>query len=185
MLSLCISSTKSTVKDECGRTFTGFRLYYEKDGKFKELRLSNNLPVFDKVEIYFQLWRYFLRLPISEKLRDVILRFMAHQHLVQGSLFDYYSFVCEYEKIQKDNHKCYLLDRWSIRSFRWWCQRVGDVVFLFDAPTKRDVRFCYAAIYLGFGRYLSVWGGGQLGVSTLRDMKRDFNATRVYKAIAK
>ncbi len=180
MLSLYIGSIMGTIEDTSGLTFQVLPVYYKKDGKFKELRLSTDLPVLDDVEIYFRWWRYFIRLPVSAKLRVSILNFMLFKHVVEDSTFDCYSFACEYAKVPQHN-KHWLWGAWVLEPLWWWHLKAGDVVFLFSSPEKNSLRFHHAAIYLGFGRYLSVWGGGgQLEVATLRDMKRDFGAKKAY-----
>lgn len=183
MFSLYIGSTKRWIRDVSGSLFKVFPVFYKKDGEVLELRLSTELPPLDDVEIHFWWWRYLVRIPVSARLRTAILNFMLFKHLVQNDSFGCYSFACEYAQVpQHDKHD--LLSHWSLRPLRWWRPRIGDVVFLFSRPTKDALYFHHASVYLGFGRYLSVWGkGGQFEVATLADMKRDFGAKKIYVAI--
>jgi len=58
-----------------------------------------------------------------------------------------------------------------------WRRRVGDVVFLLS---EKRQRFHHAAVYIGLGLYLSIYGGGgYLEAATLKDMKRDYKASDV------
>lgn len=180
MLSLYIGTQKGMIEDTSGLTFKVLPVYYKKDGEYKELRLSTDLPVLDDVEIYLEWWRYAIRLPVSAKLRTAILNFMLFKHVVEDSSYDCYSFACEYAQVLPHN-KQHLWKHWLLKPLRFQWLKAGDVVFLFSSPVKKHIRFSHACIYLGFGRYLSVWGGGgQLEVATLPDMKRDFNAKKVY-----
>ncbi len=182
MFSLYIGSAKEWIQDASGGSFQVFPVFYKKDGKFFELRFSTDLPPLDDVEIYFRWWRYLVRIPVSARLRTTILNFMLFKHLIQDNSFDCYSFACEYSQVpQHDRHD--LLSHWSLRPLRWRHLRIGNVVFLFSRPAKDALHFHHASIYLGFGRYLSVWGkGGQFEVATLADMKRDFGARGAFLA---
>lgn len=179
MLSLYIGSNKVWIQDTSGSTFQVFPVYYKKDKEVHELRLSNSLPLLDDVEIFFQWWRYFIRLPVSPELRTAILNFMLFKHIPQNDSYDCYSFACEYAKVGAHN-KRHLFDFWKLKPLKRR-PKVGQVIIMFARPAENNIHFSHAAIYLGFGRYLSVWGGGgQLEVATLKDMKRDFKAPLVF-----
>jgi cell wall-associated NlpC family hydrolase len=58
--------------------------------------------------------------------------------------------------------------------------KVGDIVFLLKS---KENDFRHAALYVGHGLYISVYGaGGDLEFSTLKDMLRDFDAEHVVTA---
>lgn len=182
MLTLYIGSRKILIKDVSNSLF--FRVLpvaYEKNGKLFELRMSTHLPELDGVEIRLLWWKYFINLPVSSKLQTAILNFMLFKHLVKDDSFDCYSFACEVASVPQHDKK-FLADYWELKPL--FLPKVGDIVFFSSEIRKNFFHFHHAAIYLGFGRYFSVWGaGGQFEVATRRDMKKGFCAKKAYLAI--
>lgn len=182
MISLYVGSKKGFIYDTDGVPFKVLPVYYKKNGEMLELRLSTSLPPLDDAQIFFQWWKYFIPLPIPQRLKDSILDFLAENHLVCDCSFDCYSFACTYADVPLHGKED-LKDYWSLTTFRFR-PRVGDVIFLLSDQENGYTQFHHAAIYLGFGKYLSVLGGGgQFEVATLQDMKRDFHAKSIYIAI--
>jgi cell wall-associated NlpC family hydrolase len=68
-----------------------------------------------------------------------------------------------------------MFDHWLTKRL-WYRPKYGSVVFLI----KGEHNFRHAAIYIGRGLYISVWGaGGDLEIASLKSMKKDFEANRV------
>jgi len=184
MFTIYIGSEKARVHGESGGTFTFFPIVYEKDNKLHGLRRATDLPTLDGVEIYLVWWRFFIPLSIPKQLERAILNFMLFKHIIQDDSFDCYSFACEVAQVPQ-GEKRFLLDYWRLTPLRFW-PKVGDVIFLSSPKFGSFFKFHHAAVYIGFGKYLSVWGaGGQLEVATLADMKNDFGVKDVYLASPK
>jgi len=183
MLSLYIGSAKGWITDSSGDPIRVYPVYYKKGEESLELRFSTSLPPLDNVEIFFQWWKYFIRLPVSEKLRTAILNFMIFKHLVEDRSYNCYSFACEYARVPQHAIE-EMLTHWRLKPKRGWA-RAGEVVF-FCSPVEDSVFFHHAAIHLGFGRYLSVWGGGgQFEVASLKDMRTSYRAQWIFTALAR
>lgn len=181
MLTLLIGSKKVTVRGEVGSSFDVLPVVYENDGKLYQLRMSTELPVLDGVEILLMVWHnYFIRLSVPTLLQTAILNFMLFKHVVKDDCFDCYSFACEVGRVPEHDKK-FWGDYWELKPLL--LPKVGDIVFFISQINKRYFNFYHAAVYIGFGRYLSVWGaGGQFEVATRSDMKRDYGAQKVYLA---
>jgi hypothetical protein len=107
-----------------------------------------------------------------------IIYFFTHHHAKEHILFDCYAFVNHVRDI-KQHHKDQLYLFWKLGSLPWRL-RPGDIVFFMSDFARK---FHHAAIYIGKGLYLSIYGaGGDLEVSTLRDIKRDFEAEQAFLA---
>jgi hypothetical protein len=112
---------------------------------------------------------------LSQEIRTAILKFMLEYHAKIDLSFDCYDFVCMYKGIKKHN-KMHLLDYWNVSKIPMWVP-VGSVVFFNNLDSSY---FHHAAIYIGRGIYLSVYGaGGDLEFSTLKSMKRSFGAKSI------
>lgn len=114
------------------------------------------------------------RLKIPQNVKGAILHFLSTYHAKQDITFDCYAFVNLVRGVEV--HKVpYMLKYWRTRPL----PRVlplGSIVFF----ESGENRFHHAAIYLGQGLYISVWGaGGDLEIAALKSMKRDYGAERV------
>jgi hypothetical protein len=117
-------------------------------------------------------------LNIPANVHAGIVYFFAHHHAKEHVLFDSYAFANQVRGIkQHDKTQIYLF--WQLSPLPWR-MRPGDVIFFMSDFARK---FHHAAIFLGRGLYLSVFRpGGDLEVSTLRDIKSDFDAERVFLA---
>lgn len=114
------------------------------------------------------------RFKLPHDMKQAILHFLQRYHAKQDISFDCYAFANLVKGVEV--HKVpFMLKHWSKRSKPWFTP-VGSVVFFVSGEN----RFHHAAVYLGHGLYISVWGaGGDLEVATLKSMKRDYGAERV------
>lgn len=164
-----------------------FTTLVESDGKYTSLQ---SLPLFRGLEeVRLTLFRRILpikglglfqarRLTLPLELQKAIIQFLETYHAQENMSFDCYAFANLVAG--QPSHQCRFL-----RKF-WWTRplekslRVGSVVFLLDVA---EDMFKHAAIYIGYNRYISVYGaGGDLEVSTLPDMMRDFRAKQAFEA---
>ena len=128
-----------------------------------------------KVSIRWWIFRHQLNLP--QELMDGIVEFLR-EYSTRGEEFDCYAFVNLVYDI-RPHWTRYLLKYWNTSPLSGEPQ-VGQVVFLM---TEEKNMFHHAAIYLGLGFYISVYGaGGGLEIASLEDMKRDYGAADIVLA---
>lgn len=122
-----------------------------------------------------------LKLNITSEVKKGIVEFLYRYHARQNLSFDCYSFVRLVYDVDRKHRTKFMTRFWKISTYRWWRRKIGDVVFLIDFESNY---FHHAAIYIGFGLFLSVYGaGGDLEVATLKDMMRDYGARAVVSAV--
>lgn len=123
-------------------------------------------------------WR--TRLPLDERLEAGILRFCREYATRRNVNFDCYAFVNMVYGMEP--HRCrHLLRYWDISPLPRKLRPGQALFFVYDGNLFR-----HAAIYLGANRYISVYGaGGDLEVSSLADMRHDFQARDVFHATPK
>lgn len=134
-------------------------------------------PKLEGVEIVL-IKRFFnkkLRLP--QDLLQAMVVFLQSYHAQQDISIDCYAFANLVKGVEP--HKVhFMLKYWETKPLPWRVP-VGSVVFL----QSGENRFHHAAIYIGSGLYISVWGaGGDLEIATLKSMKKDFAAERAVLA---
>ena len=124
-----------------------------------------------------------LRLP--KRLRISIAWFLEQYHAKVN--MDYMCFDFGY-------HVAYGKDK-AVSEFDdgdWDCRafnpkqplKQGNILMLHQGRMDGITSFVHAAVYLGKGLFISIYGaGGNLEVSTLEAMKRDFDAHQVVRAI--
>lgn len=146
----------------------------------KELRpLSECAGVRDtEVEIILKRGIFWKRLPLTREIQEGILEFLGDYSARSDWIFDCYAFVNMVNNVPP--HKTeHLLGFWEITPLAG-APTSGQTVFLLTEETSS---FHHAAMYLGYGFYVSVYGyGGNLEISTLNDMRRDFGAKDVVTA---
>jgi hypothetical protein len=129
------------------------------------------------VEIVLMRRFYLKRLELAHNVKDAILYFLKGYHARQDITFDCYAFANLVRGVEVHRVPC-MMKYWSRRPLPWFLS-VGSVVFLESGENQ----FHHAAVYLGQGLYISVWGaGGDLEIATLKSMKRDYGAERVVLA---
>ncbi len=182
MLILKTGSVKQTISDLDGKKFNVYQVIVcDEKGRNQELQDYGNFVNLRKVEIIAHRGRSVKKLNIDLNTHQSIVDFLNYYHAKQDLSFDCYSFVNMAHEV-KQHHKMILEDFWDIKLYQKRL-KIGDVVFLVN---KKSNYFYHAAIYIGFGLYVSVYGvGGDMEISTLKDMKKDFGAELVLTATPK
>lgn len=184
MLTLVVAPWKEQIITVDGNHMTVYPVLVEDSGKFGYLQDHTDFAEIEGVEILairwlsrFQFVRWCLHLKLTPEVERGIIKFLNRYHAKQNRQFCCYAFVGLVCGVKGEPHdQVRWLELWSVKAYRW--QRVvGDVVFLVSNHKKL---FHHAAIYIGRGLYVSVYGaGGDLEIATLEDMKRDFGAKDV------
>ena len=117
------------------------------------------------------------KIQLPQDVKRAVLNFLRNYHAKQDESFDCYSFSNEVKGLRA--HRAYAMRLyWETKSLPWFIP-IGSVVFLLGEEGK----FYHAAIYIGCGLYISVWGaGGDLEFATLKSMCLDYGAERVVLA---
>jgi len=121
------------------------------------------------------------QLPLTAGIKIAISKFLFHFHLKDAMSFDCYSFACLVNGVEDEGRvdAAEFRRKWR-RVSKPWMYRPGDTVLL----VNNDFGFKHAAVYAGHNLWLSVYGaGGELQISRLSDMKRDFDAPLVYSIL--
>ncbi|MFT7644659.1 MAG: hypothetical protein ACI9BF_000310 [Candidatus Paceibacteria bacterium] len=131
----------------------------------------------DDTEIILKWTCFSKKLQLTKELKRAVINFLHEHHGKHNWFFDCYSFA----NLVKDvpfHEAGHSLKFWD--TFRLSGRLpVGSVVFL---NSDRN-HFRHAAIYIGLGIYISVWGSrGDLEISTLSNMKRKWEATKAVLA---
>lgn len=179
MLTIIVGPVKETIITVDGKKFRVYPILIEEDNELRYLQNRLDFAGVKEVEIFAVRWflpfRAF-RLKLTPEVTKGIMEFLHRYHTKQNLFFNCYSFVSLVCGVEWSHGQGLWRKFWNIKPCRWWC-RVGDVVFLVNHERKH---FHHAAIYIGLGLYLSVYGGGgDLEVATLKDMKRDYRAKDV------
>lgn len=178
MLTIYVSPCDQQITTVDGSRMTVKAVFVREAGGF--VSLQDFEPPFDLDELRFVLTRRFFprNLCVPDKVKTAAHTFLRNYHAKQDISFDCYAFANLVKGMEA--HKVpYMLKYWETHSLPWRL-RVGSVVFFLSGVNH----FHHAAVYLGSGLYISVWGaGGDLEVATLKSMKRDYRAERVVLAI--
>ena len=180
MLIIKAGPVKQTIVDLRGKKFNVYKaIIHDKNGEVRNFQNYTDFADLKDIEIIVQRGCFVRRLDINLSIRQGIINFLNKYHTKQDISFDCYSFVNMTCGV-KQHKKIYLRSFWKIK-FCGCRLNVGDAIFFVN---KKSNYFYHAAIYIGFGLYISVYGaGGSLEISTLKDMKKDFGAELVLKAM--
>ena len=179
LLKQALSPRQELIETDDGKHLTVQAVFAKKEGSFLPLNQHADFPKIHDVRIV--LLGTFSMKPCAVPLhvKEAIIDFLHQYHVRQDLSFDCYSFANLTRKVPA--HKVsHLLAYWVIKP-RCWYKRLkpGSVVFLLG----EENHFYHAAVFIGKGLYISVYGaGGDLEVSTLPDMLRDYGANRVVVA---
>lgn len=117
------------------------------------------------------------RLQLPHNVRQAILHFLSRYHAKQDISFDCYAFANLVKGVEV--HQVPLMLKYWNRRPKPLFVPIGSIIFFESSENT----FHHAAVYIGHGLYISVWGaGGDLEVATLESMKRDYGAERVVLA---
>ena len=176
MLAITVSTAEQLLTDVSGMTATVRSVLVEENGVRRYLRDLEPSKSYKDVRITVSGKRGGVISPPVE-LRQALCQFMETYHARQDVSFDCYKFACTVKGVPC-HEKCFMLNYWSLRRL-WFKPAVGTVVFYLSD----DTLFHHAAVYIGYGLCISVWGaGGDLEVASLKSMKKDFGAERIFIA---
>jgi hypothetical protein len=170
MLTIFVSPRDNQVTTADGQVMTVKGLFVSEAGGF--VSLFDYQPPKDLNDVQIVLVRKYRKNKILElpaDLKKAILSFLRDYHARIDMSFDCYAFANLVKGVKV--HKVpYMIDFWE-RKKKPWRLTPGAVVFYGSGKTQ----FHHAAIYLGAGLYVSVYGaGGDLEVSTHQNILRDF-----------
>jgi hypothetical protein len=167
--------------DPEGRVFRVRQLSFEKDGEYRNLHDGKPFEAEDSLEIrrIVRKWGRLrsVTLTVPSALLRAITIFLSEHHGKEHAL-DCYDFANLVAGIPPHDKSVLFAYREQRRRF---VRRPGDTVFLIR---KKEYQFRHAAIYLGHGLYISVYGrNGDLEVASLHDMKRNYGAKDVLTVV--
>jgi hypothetical protein len=141
------------------------------------LRDCEIFPTLSEVKFVIQNRPFFKKLHLPPDLKTAIVSFLQSKHAKQDIKFDCYTFANSVKGIEP--HKItYMLRYWETSPNP---KKISAGVIVFFTSGRNS--FHHAAIYLGVDLFISVYGaGGDLEVSRLEDMKRDFQAKHILVA---
>lgn len=175
MLDVYVSPRQELIETDDGKHMTVQAVFTKKEDSLLPLNQRADFPKIHDVRIIllgtFSMKPFAVPLHVREAITDFLSRYHARQDLS----FDCYSFANLIGKVPA--HKVsHLLAYWDIKPKCWYKRlKAGSVVFLLGGENH----FHHAAVFIGKGLYISVYGaGGDLEVSTLPDMLRDYGANR-------
>lgn len=180
MLTIYVSPRDQQITTVDGSQMTVKEVFVREAGGF--VSLQDLEPPSDLNDLELVLMRCFFpkKLDITDDAKTAMLDFLRSYHAKQDISFDCYAFANLVKGME--THKVpFMLKYWETRALPWRL-RPGSVVFFLSGKNQ----FHHAAVYLGSGLYISVWGaGGDLEIATLKSMKRDYSAERAVLAIPK
>ena len=184
MLTIIVGPKKQNIVTADGKNMRVYPLLVMEDGMLRCFQERLNYGVVEDVEVLVMRWFLpfgLIRLRLELDILSGIVEFLHDQHAKENKAFDCYSFAALVRGL-KQHSKAYLREVWDFHRPRV-LPRVGDIVFFLSDKRKC---FHHAAVYIGSGLYLSVYGaGGDLEVSTFKDMKKDYGADEVVRAIVR
>ena len=174
MLTIFVSQKDITISDVNGFIARVRNTIVKEGDRYINLQDSKPFQEYEDVEIVL-MGRFFKwRLCLTEELKAAVKLFMSKYHAQQNLEVDCYAFATMVKRVEF--HKAHSMFNYWLTKRLWHRPRYGSIVFLI----KSEHNFRHAAIYIGRGLYISVWGaGGDLEIASLKSMKKDFEADRV------
>lgn len=177
MVTIYVSPREVPITTVDGRRMSVKLVLVHEAGGFISLQDWEPPTEIEEVELIWARRFYPKRFQLPQEVQQAMRFFLKRYHAKQDISFDCYAFANLTKGIEV--HKVpYMLKYWNRRPLPWFVP-IGGVVFFESGENQ----FHHAAIYIGHGLYISVWGaGGDLEVATLKSMKRDYGAERVVLA---
>lgn len=183
MTTLYITPYRVDSTDSEGQKFLVRTLLLETEGVVLNLHADEPLTITTPFEVrrlkkaWGKVWsrRMYIPEPVLTAMNEFLRKYQGKQHTL-----DCYDFVGMAYKVRRHD-KRYFYRFWKeARKFR---RKPGDVVFLL---TRKTQYFHHAAVYIGDGLYVSVYGkSGDLEITTLRDMKCAYKASDALTMVVK
>jgi len=173
MLMIVVSRRRQTIIDKDGLQARGRLAFVRKGERLRILQACESFEDVTSVRLVMKTWRKLVRFPRSEKVEKGIAVALRRHHAKVHQWFDCHAFACLVHGLspyQKVWHK-----EWNAVDCK--VSEPGDVVFFLS--NDRSL-FRHAAVYLGMGMYVSVWGaGGPLAFMTLDDLQKFYRNAEV------
>lgn len=180
MLTIYVSPRNQKIITADGQTMTVKGVFVREEGGFVSLQDYKPPDNLSDVEIVFAKRLWLRRFKLPENLKLAILHFLRTYHAKQDISFDCYAFANMVEGLEI--HKVPLMLKFWRLTKRPWLIPVGSTVFFCSYGNH----FHHAAIFVGSGLFISVYGaGGDLEVATLKNMRRDYKAKSTLLAMPK
>lgn len=178
MLTILVSQKDITVSDVTDFIARVRNTIVKEGDKYTNLQDLKPFQEYEDVEAVL-IGRFFKwRLCLTDDVKAGIKLFMKKYHAQQNLNIDCYAFANLVKNVEAHKTPSMFL-HWRIKRL-WGRPKLGSVIFL----VKSKNQFRHAAIYVGRGLYISVWGaGGDLEIASLKSMKKDFEADRVELAV--
>lgn len=185
MLTILIGPGTECMATTDGRRMTVYSLLAEEYGECMGLHERTDFSEVTEVQMCLLRWPltgHKAWIKLTPVLQTGVLKFLREYHARGDIRFDCYSFARYVYGVDLGHRQRVWPDFWNTRPIlQLRCRQVGDVVFLVRSESQT---FCHAAIYIGRGLYISVYGGGgDLEVATLRSMLHDFHANTVLSVV--
>lgn len=178
MLTIFVGRKDIPLSDVTGFTARVRTAVVKEEGKYVSLQDSQPFQEYDDIEIALTGRLITWRLHLTSELKEAIKLFMRTHHAQQNLEVDCYAFA-NLVKGVVPHDKAHLLRFWRVKKLLGK-PTLGSVVFF----VKGQNHFRHAAVYIGRGLCISVWGaGGDLEIASLRSMKKDFDADRIEIAV--
>lgn len=181
MLSIILDRKPVTLHTADGSLMPVRRAYLRHRGAYYLLQKFPACSAPPRVRFVVRRWNKYRRLPRIERLERAVSEFLHRKQDMLDIKWDCYRFVCAMHGLPTHS-QLYLSQHWKLLAPG--APQPGDVVFLLTEAAEGRSFFHHAAVYVGDGFYLSVWGaGGHLEAATLGDMRKGFKAAQVMRAI--
>lgn len=174
MLTIYVSPHDEQLITADGQRMTVKGTFVHEEGGFVSLQDYKPPSDLSDVEIVRLKRFYSKRLKLPTNIRQSILQFLRTYHAKQNISIDCYAFANVVRGIEV--HKVpFMLKFWELFPKPWRIP-TGSVVFLCSGKNH----FHHAAISIGSGLYISIYGaGGDLEVARLKNMRHDYRATKI------
>lgn len=176
MLRITIDHKRQCIRTADGLFMTVFPASVRIEGRSIPLQDCRGIME-SGVEIVFKRWIFRRRFNLTAEVSEGITEFLG-DYSIRRDHFDCYAFVNMVFNVSPHRAN-YMLRFWNTAPLITHPD-VGNVIFLLTEETQT---FHHAAIHLGYGIYISVYGfNGDIEFATLADMKRDYGAADVVLA---
>ncbi len=175
MISLIVDPRTVALEQECGWTGEVQLLLTVIEDKLVGFNLQEKFPTHSEIEILFvNEEQQVTDAILTEQLEKALLIYLRDYHAKENMEFDCCAFAELVAGVKRES-KLSLEEYWNL-SVKDRDPNSGEVIFLLSD----DGYFMHAAIYIGEDMYISVYGaGGDLNVSTLKQMEKDFASDQV------
>lgn len=186
MLAIYVTKRRHTICTADNQVMRVRSVYVRENREFVPLQEAAEFSHTRGVRFILKSWRGLKRMRGGDigVVERAVSRFLETWHTLIDESYDCYAFVNDVYDLPRHRVNRFH-EHWELYPFHEEGLHIGNVVFLTTphALAGRDM-FHHAAVYLGDGLYISVYGaGGHLEIASLRDMKVSYRAKEVYIAV--